>query len=210
MPLFHKQTASQAVVDDERKQGRELPDLLEQLEREDAVARRWAARDLGAYPESAPELISRTKVEPDPSVREMLLTSLIGMGASCAVEGLVECLRSEDVALRNATIDVLAHFPERTSPLVGQLLGDPDPDVRIFAVDILRRLEHPDVERWVVEGPLKDPHVNVCAAALEILATTATERSRQALQEVKERFSQEPFLVFGVDLALARIQKPAS
>ena len=70
MPLFRSNNSAQAAVDDERKRGRDLPALLEQMELGDAAARRWAARDLGAYPQAAPELVSRTKVEPDPSVRE--------------------------------------------------------------------------------------------------------------------------------------------
>ena len=87
--------------------------------------------------------------EEDSSVREIILTTLTQVGDEEAVAGLVNCLRSEDASLRNEAIEAMKLLPDEVAPIMGQLLKDPDPDVRIFAVNILESLRHEKVEEWL-------------------------------------------------------------
>jgi HEAT repeat protein len=98
-------------------------------------------------------------------------------------------------------------LPEEVAPIMRELLGDADPDVRIFAVNILESLRHPEVEAWLIEVIATDPHVNVCATAVDLLGEVGSAAAREALLHLKARFSDEPYVQFATDLALRRIDE---
>lgn len=169
------------------------------------MMRRWAARDLAAHPEAAAALVGQLRSEPENSVRQVILTSLTQIGNDTAIQGLIDCLYLEDAMLRNAAIEVLKELPEQVAPFMGKLLQDPDPDVRIFAVDVLESLRHPRVEDWLIEVISQDPHVNVCATAVDLLGEVGSAQAKAALIALKQRFADEPYIQFASDLALKRI-----
>ena len=204
---FIKKQNTESVVQEERKQTRECPDLLAGLEADNPTARRWAARDLVNCPDVAAALVERLKREEDLSVREVILTTLTRLGDSTAVAGLVDCLHSEDTALRNEAIEAMKQLPDEVATIMQELLADPDPDVRIFAVNILESLRHPDVESWLIEVIETDAHVNVCATALDLLSEVGTEAALEPLARLKARFADEPYIQFAADLALSRIHE---
>lgn len=204
---FIKKQNSEPVVHEGRKQTRECPGLLAGLEDDNATTRRWAARDLVNCQDVAAALVDRLKREGDLSVREVILTTLTRLGDSSAVAGLVDCLRSEDAALRNEAIEAMKQLPDEVAPIMQGLLADLDPDVRIFAVNILESLRHPDVESWLINVIETDPHVNVCATAVDLLSEVGTEAALQPLARLKARFADEPYVQFAADLALRRIHE---
>ena len=206
MPLI-KERKTVPVDMDERRQARGCASLVVQLSDADPTARRWAARDLSECPGASKALVERLKIEKDGSVRDVILTVLTGLGDETIVQGLVECLRREDVALRNEVIEVMKQLPDEVAPVIRTLLKDPESDVRIFAVNILESLRHPRVEEWLVEVIEHDPHINVCGSALDLLGEVGTEYSMGALRRLKQRFSTEPYIRFAADLALKRIGK---
>lgn len=202
---FIKNRKNESVEIDERKQKRDCEGLREQLSDPSATARRWAARDMINCPEDAMAMVERLKIEPDNSVREVILTTLTCLGDQAAVRGLVECLRSEDASLRNETIEAMKQLPDEVGPIMQGLLTDRDSDVRIFAVNILESLRHPDVERWLIDVIEHDPHVNVCATALDLLGEIATKAAGLPLVRLKARFKDEPYIQFAADIALKGI-----
>ena len=202
---FIKKQTSEPINEDERTQPRDCENLVIQLDSPDPVARRWAARDLADCPEASSALVSRLNRESDMSVRELILSSLTSLGDEVAVAGLIECLRSEDVGLRNESIEVMKHLPDEVSPIMLNLLVDEDVDVRIFAVNILESLRHPDVEAWLIEVIEHDQNVNVCATALDLLVEVGSKDAEQPITRLKARFTEEPFIQFAADLALKRI-----
>ena len=192
--------------DEKRDGSRDCSRLEKQLTNPDPVARRWAARDLSGYSEAAPLLLGRLQEEQDRSVREVILTSLTRLGTHEVIVGLAECLRSEDVALRNEAIEAMRLLPDTVAPVMGNLLKDSDPDVRIFAVNVLESLRHLHVELWLREVIQSDSHVNVCAAAVDLLGEVGTVDSLEALKNLTARFPHEPYISFAADLALKRIR----
>jgi len=190
---------------DERERNKDCVLLLEELAAADPVTRRWAARDCIDCLGAAAALVGRLKVEQELSVREVIFTSLTRMGDPVAVAGLVACLRSEHSALRNEAIEAMKQLPDEMAPILRELLADPDPDVRIFTVNILESLRHPGVEAWLLIVIENDPHLNVCATAVDLLCEVGTEAAREPLVRLKSRFGDEPFIQFAADLALARI-----
>jgi HEAT repeat protein len=185
----------------------EPADLMAQLSDPDPLARRWAARDLLSYPEAASALVSRLQSESEISVREVILTSLTRLGGDVAVAGLVQCLRSEDAHLRNEAIEAMKALPVEVAPIMGALLLDEDPDVRIMAVNILESLRHPQVEVWLIDVIDNDQVVNVCGTAVDLLGEVGSVASHDSLLRLKQRFVDEHYIQFAADLALKRIGK---
>ena len=200
-----KQQKTQIIDCDERQRPRDFAGLAYSLEFYQPTARRWAALDLVDFPESSPLLVARLKQEQDDYVRNAILTSLTLLHDSVAIAGLIECLRSEDVALRNEVIETLKHLPDQIAPIMDELLHDADPDVRIFAVNILESLRHEHVEAWLIKVIEQDQHLNVCSVAVDLLSEVGTSASASALQQLKARFVNEPYICFAADLALQRI-----
>jgi HEAT repeat protein len=200
-----KQQQNEILEQDERKQVRDCASLELQLSDPSPSSRRWAARDLVDCPDSSAALVEQLQREEDRSVREIILTTLTQLGDEEAVAGLVNCLRSEDASLRNEAIEAMKLLPDEVAPIMGILLKDPDPDVRIFAVNVLESLRHEQVEGWLKEVIEHDLHVNVCATAVDLLGEVGSSFSREALENLKLRFRNEPFISFAADLALKRI-----
>jgi len=182
-------------------------ELVRALDEPNAASRRQAARDLVQFSDAATVLVSRLKREEDGSVREIILNSLVRLNDPLAVSGLVDCLRSEDAALRNEVIEAFKQFGNNVDPVLQSLLSDPDPDVRIFVVNILDSVRHSEAESWLIKVIEQDSHVNVCATAVDLLCGAATEASVDALVRLKARFASEAYIQFAADLALKRIRE---
>jgi len=189
-----------------RDYDRDAAGLIHQLNDPDSGARRWAARDLADFPEAAEALARRLADETDNSVREVICTALTRIGGAAVVEGVEPLLRSEDANLRNSAIEVLSALPQAVGPRIEALLHDEDVDVRIFAVNLLGELKHPEVPDWLKQVLHSDTHVNVVAAAIEVLAEVGSAKALPALQEARKRFADDPFIGFAADLAQQRIE----
>ena len=189
-----------------REYPRDLSGLIAQLGDGDAGVRRWAARDLASHPEAAGAVCARLAEERDASVRAVLFSSASKLGGTTVVQAMVALLRSEDPALRNGAIEVLAILPDAVAPQIDRLLHDADGDVRIFTVNLLTDLKHPKVPQWLSQVLMHETQVNVVGAALEVLAEVGLSETLPALRAAKARFSSDDYIGFSVDLAIARIE----
>lgn len=204
---FVKQHTPQTLTEDERKSTRDFHGLCKELHNEHPNARRWAVRDLVHFPNVSEVFVEHLKIENDASVRTAILSALAQVGDNIAIDGLVYCLRSEDASLRNEAIEVLKAIPDEIGPIINGLLSDSDPDVRIFTINILESLRHSYVEKWLISVIEQDEQVNVCATAVDLLSEVGTELSVKSLINLKQRFADEPYMCFSIDLALKRIQQ---
>jgi HEAT repeat protein len=183
-----------------------LSELLESLDAADAAARRRAARDLAAYPTAVDDLSGRLATEDDDAVRETIFTALIEIGDDAAARALAPLLRSEDPRLRNGAIEALQQLPEQTAPLIVNLLEDSDSDVRIFAVNVVDALRHPQTQEWLRGVIRRETHVNVLGAAVEALAEIGSPDMIADLEALAGRHADQPFLCFAVKTAIRRIR----
>lgn len=184
----------------------DTPVLEAQLHAPSAALRRQAARQLEAVPGAASLLASCLKDETDATVREALLTSLMSLNSEAAAAGLVPLLRSDDAALRNEAIQALQHIPAAAVEHMEPLLVDPDPDVRIFAINVLGALAHPQTQAWLLQLIKTDTNINVCATAVDLLAEIGTPAAVPALRALAQRF-EHPFIQFAVTTAIHRISE---
>lgn len=182
--------------------------LVAALAHDDPAERRRAARMLAGDPAGAEALCARLEQEADPSVREAIGTGLMHHPTPLVVERLLAFLRAEDAALRNQAIELLASMPDVVGRRIEEVLADEDSDVRIFAVNILATLPHARVPEWLAHVVDREEHINVCAAAVDVLAEIGTPADIPALRNLRRRFAADPFLVFACDAAIARIGGP--
>lgn len=175
------------------------------LDAPSAAARREAARALAHDSGAVDALAARLAVEADDSVREAILAALRAIGTPEAIEHLFALLGSEDVWLRNAAIETLQGMDAGVLDALERGLSDPDSDRRIFAVNVLASLRHPAAAGLALRALAEDSHVNVCAAALDVLTEIGTREMAPAIEAVPARFPDEPFLRFAANAALRRL-----
>ncbi len=206
MGFLKAKKPQQASTEEKRLQERSLPQLLEQLNDPLANRRRRAALDLGKHEDAADALCNLLHSEEDPAVVEAIFTSLIRMGGQQAVEGMMPFLRSEDAALRNHAVEALQQLPDDVGPYMQLMLEDNDSDVRIFAINVLSNLHHPMAHVWLEDVVENDENINVCGTAVDVLAEIGTEEQIPLLEKLPERFDNNSFIQFAVDMAIERIR----
>ncbi len=167
---------------------------------------RWsAARGLAAVPGAAPMLGLALATEADERVREAIFTSLARIDGPESLEVVLPCLRSDDANLRTGALDALRLMCASAASRLESLLHDPDTDVRILACDLARDMA-PDVATALLSAVIEaDPEVNVCAAAVDVLAEVGGAGALPSLVRCAARFPDQPFLAFAVRVASERI-----
>lgn len=175
-----------------------------------SVDARWsAARALGAGPGDIEALGHALAAETDARVREAILTSLARTGRPEAADLIAPYLRSEDAQVRTGAMDALAAMPQVLAARLPDLLRDADPDVRILSCELARRIPAEAAETLLGEVIRQDLEVNVCAAAVEVLAEIGGPGALPALSACAARFADEPFLAFSIQAAVERIAAEA-
>jgi HEAT repeat protein len=178
--------------------------LRADLESSDEEVRRASIR-LASRSGEAELLAQRLELESDAGLRESILTSLVRIGGVKAARPLIETLRSADALLRNAIIETLQIMGDAIAPEIERLFDDDDPDVRLYAVYVIQSMRSERVLEIALRVIANDPHVNVCAAAVDVLAEVGRPEMAGALRAVAERFPDHPFLGFAVRAAIKRV-----
>jgi len=202
MPLIRKDAAPKAET---------RPDAAAAVARlaGGAADERWAAaRELGGQPGGVEALGAALATEADPRVREAIFTSLARLGTAEAAAAVLPHLRTDDANLRTGALDALRAMPKAAAAHVPALLADGDADVRILACELVRHLPSEEVTRLLSDALVRDPEVNVCASAVDVLAECGGPEALPALQACAARFPDEAFLRFAVQVATERIGGP--
>jgi len=167
---------------------------------------RWAAaRAAAELPGTSAALAAALAQETDSRVREAMFTSLVRMGTRESIVRVLPMLRSNDSALRTGALDALRSSPIAAHELLADLLNDPDADVRLLSCELARNLPSDEATRSLCALLTREPEINVCAAAIEVLAEVGDQEALPALAQCAQRLAQVPFLVFAIKLARDRI-----
>jgi HEAT repeat protein len=171
---------------------------------EDVRARLAAVRD-AMEANSAQELATLLIGEADGFVRETALTHLARLDGEFPAQALVRLMREGDTALRNAAIETLGSLGERAIDALAGVLVDADVDARIYALTALQLIESPRAAEVALDAALKDADVNVCAAAIDVVAESGARAMAAALSEVAARFPDRPYIAFAAHAAQHRL-----
>ncbi len=166
---------------------------------------RWeAARQLAGFPESRAALAALLESEPDKRVREAALTSLAKPNTIEGFDIILPYLRVDDAALRTAALDALKLMPDAAGRRLDALLADADTDIRVLACDLARAVPPAIAQKSLAAILPTEQDINVCAAAIDLLAEIGTPEILPALAACGQRHCV-PFLRFSIEMATARI-----
>jgi HEAT repeat protein len=172
---------------------------------------RWAAARAAAdVPGAIPALAAALRNESDSRVREAMFTSLARIGTSEATDLLISFLRSDSANLRAGALDALRITPTRIPELLPRLFGDHDVDVRILSCELARALPSPEATTLLCTLIAGEQEVNVCAAAIDVLAEVGGPPALPALAACAQKFPDNAFLAFAIKTATDRIHAQLS
>lgn len=195
---------SEPVTEDRRSKDRDTDGLLDQLGSDNPEERRRATLDLWGVPAAIPPLLDAWPGEPSGATREAMLTVLAGHDDPHIAGSLAARLRDDDVAVRNAAVKALQAMPEGFAAVAGDLLRDPDADVRVLAVMVLSELPHPQVPGWLTPLVHEDDDANVVAAAIDVALTLGGDLAAALAPVAVRRFPDNPYLHFLAGMAARR------
>ena len=203
MPLIRRDAALPAAApsqDDHRR-------LLSQ----GSPDQRWAAARALSGAGDAALLAAALATEADARVREAVLSGLARAGTDESLDAILPLLRSDDASARTSALDALRAMPATVAARLPRLLEDEDADVRLLACELAREIPAEQAMPVLAGLLARDPHPNVCAAAVEVVAEVGTPDILPALEACAARFPDEPFLTFATRAAADRIrsQEPA-
>ena len=204
MPLVRKPTQPPSAP------RQESADILRHLA-SGSVDERWAAaRAAVELPDAATKLAEALLSESDARVREAMLTTLARISTPESIAGIMPLLRSDDASLRTAALDALRSSVATSRELLPQLLKDADPDVRVLSCELARSLPSEEATRHLCAMLTDEQEINVCGAAIEVLAEVGNQDALAALAACARKFPGASFLVFAIKVATDRISSQSA
>jgi hypothetical protein len=182
-----------------------LAALTAGLQSATAQARWEAARQLAEFPESVPALAALLERETDARVREAAFSSLAQRDEGARFDIILKYLRVDNAALRTAALDALKLMPDAAGHRLDALLADADTDIRILVCDLARAVAPAVAQQSLAAVLHTEPTINVCAAAIDLLAEIGTPEILAALAACAQRLP-DPFLRFSIETATAQIK----
>lgn len=182
--------------------------IIAQLQGDDVEAIREAAYAAGnlRLESAVPYLVARVQSD-NVGVQEAADRALRKIRGVPVVRGVLPLLRSDDAPIRNIAMDVLREVGADDFDSLKQLLHDDDPDMRIFASDILGTSESILAVPPLCEALLRDPEVNVRYQAAVSLGTLAFPDAAECLDKA---MMDEEWVQFSVIEALTKIRAESS
>ena len=134
-----------------------------------------------------------------------MLTSLARIKSSESVAAVLALLRSDDASLRVGALDTLRAMGSAVREHLPRMLTDVDSDVRLLSCEIIRGLPEAEATRLLCDLLAREQEVNVCGAAIEVLAEVGQVEALPVLARCATRFADTQFLAFAIKIAAERI-----
>ncbi|WP_320170593.1 HEAT repeat domain-containing protein [Maridesulfovibrio sp.] len=182
--------------------------VLENLKSDDNEIIREAAFQAGDHgcTEAVPMLADLLKSN-HLGLQEAADHALRSIGGKNVVRAVVPLLRSDDAPVRNLSMDILREIGDQDFPSLVALVHDEDPDIRIFATDILGSTDSFMAVDPLCDALLKDPEVNVRYQAAVSLGDLANPAAARCLNKAMQ---DDEWVQYAVIEALAKIKHSSS
>lgn len=201
--------AEQPITAQPHVNGLDVPGLRAHYSDLEYEERRKFLKTLNQSPESLEFLTELVQKETSPLLQQATFDSLMTQAQfgneSAVIPAVVELLRTGDAMQRSAAVRFLSAFPEPTGELVPDLLQDESADIRLYALDVIQHLVHPDVPSWLKLVMENESHPNVITSAIDRALEAGCTELQGSLEQVAERFSSTPLITFAVELAKSRL-----
>lgn len=182
--------------------------ILALLEESDPERIREGAQLAGEHrlPAAIPGLV-RNITSSNIGVQEAVDRALRKIGGPEVVHAVIPLLRSDEAPARNLAMDLLRELGGTSLTSLAELLHDNDPDVRIFASDILGSSGSAVAVPYLCHSLLNDPEVNVRYQAAVSLGQLAFPESAACLNSALE---DEEWVQFSAIEALTKVRDASS
>ncbi len=119
---------------------------------------------------------------------------------------IFKMLGSKNAYLRNKAITFLQDSGESAKSFIKKLLVNDDRDIRIFAVNILGDVKYQDSRDMLIGLIKEEDDVNVLMTSIDYIGEIGEVEDVLLLEEIKNKFSNEPYVTFGINLAIDKIK----
>jgi HEAT repeat protein len=150
----------------------------------------------------AASLLDAWRGEQDMSKREALIAAIAASQDAAKTDALMRIVEEGDAASRNFAILAWQGLSAHEVLRGAALLESANADARVLALSVLQAAPGRDVEPLLIGLLSTEADVNVCAAAVELLAECGTRAASPALLAARERFADNEFVAFVIDEAL--------
>ena len=177
-----------------------------QLLASSSTEERWAAARAAADVVGGVSAIAAAlPTEHDSRVREAMFTSLVRHATAESTDAIIGLLRSDSANLRTGALDALRIMVGAAPELLPRLLGDADADVRILSCELARSLPNAEATHLLCVLLAAEQEINVCAAAVDVLAEVGSSDALATLNQCARRFGDSPFIAFAIEIVIHRI-----
>ncbi|WP_031482177.1 HEAT repeat domain-containing protein [Maridesulfovibrio frigidus] len=182
--------------------------VIEDLKNEDNEIVREAAFQAGEFAcEEAVPLLAELLKANHLGLQEAADHALRSIGGKSTVLAVIPLLRSDDAPARNLSMDILREVGAQDFPSLVSLIHDDDPDIRIFATDILGSSDSFMAVEPLCDALLKDPEVNVRYQAAVSLGDLENPAAAKCLNKAMQ---DDEWVQYAVIEALAKIKHSSS
>lgn len=119
---------------------------------------------------------------------------------------LYKILQSQNAYLRNKVITFLQHYGKDAEAFIKRLIASNSRDLKIFAINILGDVSYESSRTILCELIKKEEDINVLMTAIDYMGEIGDIADISLLQEIKKKFSDQPYVLFGIDLAVDKIE----
>lgn len=122
------------------------------------------------------------------------------------IEKVMELLKLDNAYIRNLGISILRDYGDAIRYYIVKFLIGDDRDLRIFAINVLGDVNFAESRDMLRELLENEQDLNVAMTAVDYMAEIGEEADIELLEKVKERFSDDAYVAFGVDRAIRSIR----
>jgi len=115
-------------------------------------------------------------------------------------------LKSDNAYLRNEAILFLREYGKEASEFFRGLMDSEDRDVRIFSINILGDVKFDDSINMLRYFIAKEKDLNALMTAVDYIGEIGDESDIALLEALRQDYKNEPYVTFGVDLAIRRLR----
>jgi HEAT repeat protein len=121
-------------------------------------------------------------------------------------EIMLKMLQSKNVYLRNMVIKYLQENGSDARVFIKKLMQNIDKDLRIFSINILGDVRFEESVEMLRYFIAQEDDINAMMTAVDYLGEIGTLEDIELLEAVKKEHSENPYVVFGADVAINRIR----
>ncbi len=120
---------------------------------------------------------------------------------------ILKMLGSDNAYLRNSAIKFLQEYGKESKPFIEKLINSEDRDIRIFAINILGDVDYDESIDMLRNFISKESDMNALMTAVDYLGEIGNKDDVLLLESVKNRFGGEPYVSFGIDMAIDKLRE---